>query len=309
MWLTELGRIEDTVLYVFCAVIALNIILTVVLFLFSCICSLQGNPGSSMDFYIGLGGLGLLSTVIIKGLVVDDINLESVTILCQIYPCILTISATFFIGGMLLKACAIFNYYKGNKSKRHISEEWKPNFWMVLLALIAAMTVFGWVMAHYMVLIQAPEITNTTALFTDDSDSYFLCRGDHDDKWQMALSLYHAILLLIAGIMTWFAVCYAQNESSAADANLLSVAIYNAIFVVVAGILLVYLFPNVIADPTIRYAIIGGLTLWTVFFTLLMLLISRILHARKERLYDDSHYASVDESNGIDNEGQLDFAY
>jgi len=270
LWLNEFySDIDAIVLYIFAAVSAINLVLAVGILILGCIIRAD-TPGSSINFYIAFGALAVVACNLITGLNPTDLSDDIMSAMCQFYPALLCYGLAAFIGGLLVRCIYIFAYYvKEDTDHKVHKHEWKPNVAMFFLLLINAAPILVWIMLYEL------ESKKTADVLTCTSDEY---------SWfKMGLSIYYASLMIIAGIFVWPAIFYANSRGSRkspseVEANILSVIVWNMIFAAGSGSVVFFLYET---TKTYEYAIIGGLIQYVIFVTLLLLLIAKIVVARR----------------------------
>jgi len=300
MWLEYWGDIDALIFYVFCAVAALVLVLAVVILILGCVFKVT-TPGISMDFYIAVGGLALVVTVLLRGLDPSWWSLDSMGITCELYPSLLTFGLLWVIAGLLLRSCAIVSYMR-NPGKRAVRSEWKPNLGMIFLMAIDAAVVIVWTvlfpmeihMTHGLPQSWSDKLVQMDALANVKNTTMYWCDGEYAKEFQIGVSSLHAGILLFAAIMVWPALHLSKKRDTSVETNFLAVATYNFLFSVVAGLLVYFMLAT---TPSYYYAIMGGLMLYATFITLLIVMISKIVSARRAR-YDDDHYNRVESDRG-----------
>lgn len=268
MWADSFGESDNVVFYVFCAVSAVIMVVAIGVIVMSCIVK-TASPGSSMDFYIAFGGLAIVVTVLLRGVNPEWSNELGIEIACQFYISLLVFGLLWFIGGILIRCCAIYDFYKHKEEKVVSRNEWKPNLWMVLLMLLDGVLVLVWVIVFKL------ETKQT-------GNNVYECEADHKSKWEAGLSVLHAMLIVIAAIIVWFAVTVSKRTADITNSIILAVVTYNLLFVAIAATLIFFLYePEGDIVMTSKYAIIGGLELYVVLFTFILLLFAKIVAARR----------------------------
>ena len=63
----------------------------------------------------------------------------------QFYVSLLVFGLLWFAGGIMIRSCAIYDFYKYKEEKVVSRNEWKPNLWMVLLMIVDGILVLVWV--------------------------------------------------------------------------------------------------------------------------------------------------------------------
>jgi len=272
LWLDQFEHdIDAIVLYIFAAVSAINLVLALGILILGCIIRAD-TPGSSMNFYVSFGALAIVACNLIVGLNPTDLSEDIMSAMCQFYPALLCYGLVAFIGGLLVRCVYIFVYYvKEDTYQKVHKHEWKPNMFMFMLLLIEAAPILIWIMMY--------DLKSEVTVIGTTGSVMCVSKTTDDHKWfKVGLSAYHAALMILAGIFVWPAIFYSRKSPSEVEANILSVIVWNMIFAAGSGAVVFFLFET---SLTYMYAIIGGLTQYVVFITLLLLLIAKIVVARR----------------------------
>jgi len=249
-----------------------------------------------MDFYISIGGLLMMAHLLTLGLHPEWGMATDYDTLCLLAPSILTFGLLLFLGGLLLKACAFFNFYTLGKNKSIRRQEWLPNLWMLIILVVGAVIVVLWAFEF------PPDMTAETITVQTETNSnrtlveVWRCDGDRNSEFKIAVSALNGGLLLLAAIMVWPAMQVARKQPTSGEASMLTAAVYNMVFAVTAGTLIYFFYDN---QRHVIYAIIGGLKLYGILVTYILLIVSKIMAARRDRTAGgDNHYSEVDDDKG-----------
>lgn len=294
MFLEAFGDINQTaIFYVFAAVCALNVILALFVVIIGCFIRSR-LPGSSIDFYVAFGGLALEVCVLLRGLQMDWASLEVMNAVCQVYPALLVFGLIWFIGGLLIKASALFHFYRLGGEKP-MNTEWQPNLWLLILMIIDVVIVLVWTLKYQPTLLKSIQAVDL-----------YECAGPKDKEFEILVAVYHGILLVLAALLIWPAVHYTRRLPTSFESSLLAVIVYNTLFVAIAATLAFFfagkvkLLEKYETDPNIQYAVNGGLISFAVFVALLLLLIGKVVAARRPDASGEEEYDQVNSVKDFD---------
>ncbi|KAI0241732.1 hypothetical protein LSAT2_020182, partial [Lamellibrachia satsuma] len=284
MWLENFyDDIDRTVFYIFCAITGLVALLAVVGVIIQLCSKGKSKPGDSIDLSVQIGAILLCVTVLVRG-VQSTTSKDSLEILCDLYPALLLVGLTQFVGGLFVKAWSVYLYNTFNKDdKKPLAEEWKPNLWMWFLMVVVAAIIIVWAVLF------EPKLIVDAKNYTCTSDRVF--------EWRTASSVWHAFLLFLAVVAVPMN-CYVNPN---AQVTLLSLVIFNTLFCTVAAVVAYYTYENDTNTATWDYAISGGLIMWAAFFANIITVIGKFTGRSQEegdeetkRRPGSDHYATID---------------
>lgn len=312
MWLENLGDTTDVIFFAFCAAGGATLMLALCNFIgglfgdcTDCCDDRHDRPAAtSVDLFGCLGAVLLVVSVLLRGVDTKWADYDELEIICEIYPVILLMGLTMFVGNLFVRAWSIYIFYQFNSDKRPRRQEWKPNLWIwVLMLIIGAVSVI-WVV------VDTPEMEDSgnfaknrdwDVVDTTEESPVYTCTtsNGHDMEWKVATSIWHGILLLLACAGCMLNCGSLRHNLGLAENTILFVVIVNTILSVVAGVLVHYVYGDELerdGDPKANklYSIKGGLMIWIAFFSQFMALVGKCrLTARQPHDTQDGKYDTI----------------
>ena len=97
--------------------------------------------------------------------------------------------------------------------------------------------------------------------------------GNNSEVLLVFYQLYSKLSKVTSSNLILFKCFRSRRTPASAESSILSVAIYNTIFGVIGGTLVHFFYDG---PKSTNYAIVGGITFWVIFLTLLLILIMKV---------------------------------